>query len=184
MRKYFLLNTLLFILLAITNLFAEESFEKPKVRSEEPIEINSEKIDIYRNKGEIIFINNVRAKQGEMILLSDNMTIFYNEQKEKDIIRPEIKEIFAQDNVQFFSNKIHASGKTGNYNLSNSLITIRGNVEMNEKGSTVFGEKMTYNVNTEETKITGNRRTKDGRVIILIEDTKGTEQRIKETKHE
>jgi lipopolysaccharide transport protein LptA len=174
MKKFILLITFLLF----GNLCFAEPFQAPKIEEGEPLEIRSEKADIYRKRGEIHFMGNVMADQGEMKILSKKMIVKYTEDKNSKI---SINEIVVEGGTSLFTKTIKASGNSGFYDFKKGLVSLKGDVIANEQGAMAYGEEFIYNVNTRKTKLLGNKKS-DDRVIIILDDVEETEKRIKESK--
>jgi len=160
-------KVLLFItFLLFSKLCFAASFEAPKIEEGEPLEIRAEKTDVYRRKGEIHFMNNVKAVQGEMTILSKKMIIKYTEDKDSNI---SIDEILVKGGANLFTETIKASGNSGVYDFRKGNVSLKGNVVAKENDATAFGEEFIYNVNTRKTKLLGNKK-KDDRVIIILDN--------------
>jgi len=168
-------NFLVFILLVLSGLCYAEPLVAPKVNPEKPLEIRAEKVNMYRKKGKIHFIDNVRAKQGDMEIFSRKMVVDYSEKQNSKI---EIFKIDVEGNARMFTRNIVATGNSGMYDFKKGLVSLKGDVIANEQGAMAYGDEFIYNVNTRKTKLLGNKK-EDDRVIIILEDLEETKERVK-----
>jgi len=134
-----------------------------------PLNITSDKVEILRDKNEIIFTNNVKAVQDEFTLYANKMVVKYKETPDKRI---DIENIKTEKNVKFVSQKVVATGEEGFYNVAKNLIILKNNVTATESGITVFAEEFEYDILTGKTKIIGNKKQNERVTIILdnVED--------------
>jgi len=155
-----------------------EPFVPPKIEEGKPLEIRSEKVDLYRKKSEIHFMNNVKAVQGEMAILSRKMIVEYSEGKNSKI---SINKIKVKGGANLFTKTIKASGNSGVYDFKKGTVLLKGDVIANEQGAMAYGDEFIYNVNTRKTKLIGNKKVGE-RVIIILDDIEELEERVNENK--
>ncbi|HSQ98138.1 MAG TPA: LptA/OstA family protein [Rickettsiales bacterium] len=151
-------------LLVFLLLFPNLLNAKTENNSKKPIDISSEKVIIYRDKQEIVFLNKVVAKQAKFTLYADKMITKYN--------KNDIETIKTEKNVQFISDKTKAKGDIGFYDLAKNTITLQNHVFITENNLTLMAESFEYNVQTGKTKITGSKNENDKVTIILDDDKK------------
>jgi lipopolysaccharide transport protein LptA len=166
---------LLIIFLISTKLCFAEPFQVPKIEKEKPLRIRADKVDMYRISGEIYFIDNVRAEQGEMTILSQEMLVKYSEDSENKF---SVNKIFVEGGANLLTQTVKASGNSGEYDFKQGLVFLRGDVIANEQGVMAYGDEFIYNVDTKKTKLFGNRK-KDDRVIIILDDVDELQQQSK-----
>lgn len=157
-----------------------EPFEAPEIEEDEPLEIRSERVDLYRKKGEIHFINDVKAVQGDMTILSNKMIVEYTEDKNSKI---SIDRILVKGGASLFTKTIKASGNSGLYDFKKGNVSLKGDVIANEQGAMAYGDEFIYNVNTKKTSLIGGNRANE-RVIIILDDIEELEERVNETKEQ
>ncbi|HTZ39662.1 MAG TPA: LptA/OstA family protein [Syntrophales bacterium] len=134
-----------------------------KAGESKPIQIVSDRLDAYQEKDLVQFSGNVVATQGERVMQSDVLMVYFK--KKSDGKKPENKE----------------AGTDGAAKASDiDRIEAKGNVRITEKDRIVTGEQaILYN---EEQKIivTGNPVMKEGknvitgdRVVVLLDENRG-----------
>jgi len=158
-KKIFLL--LFLIIPSIVN--AKVEFDK-----KQPINITSDSVVIYRDKQEVHFLKNVKAKQSKFKLYSDEMIAKYKEDLNEKL---SIESIKAENNVKFVTDKILAKGDVGFYDLGKNMLTLENNVFITENNLTLTADKFEYFVTTGKTKITGNKKQND-KVTVILDDKK------------
>lgn len=146
--------------------FCNISFSKEVLQNSNTINITSNKVDIFRNKKEIIFIGNVIVTKDNFKLYTDLMTVKYKEDNNK---KTSITDVIAKNNVRFVSEKVDAFSDDGIYKPSKNLIILKNNVKAIENGITVFADEFEYNTITKKTKIIGNKKQQE-RVTIILDD--------------
>lgn len=152
------------VFFSMVNFTYASSITSTKINKNQPLNITSNKVEIIRNKGEIIFIGDVIATQDEFTLYADKMTVKYNESKDQKV---NIDNIKATKNVKFVNQAIVATGDEGTYDVKKNIITMKKNIKATEKGITVYADEFSYDVNTGKTNIIGNKQQNERVVIIL-----------------
>lgn len=152
------------VFFSMVNFTYASSITSTKINKNQPLNITSNKVEIIRDKGEIIFIGNVIAVQDEFTLYADKMIVKYNESKDQKI---NINNIKAINNVKFINKTIIAIGDEGTYDVKKNIITMKKNIKATEKGITVYADEFSYDVNTGKSNIVGNKQQNERVVIIL-----------------
>lgn len=147
------------------NAFAQ--FSKPK--KETPTKITSDVIDVNRKAQTVDFIGNVVVTKDDSRMLSNKMTVLYNEKKqpkrhnkadtelvtndntvdsqgkkESEEAVSEIEKIIAKDNVRLFGEDIVATSKEGYYDPKKELFVLEKDVVANDGGSVGTGSLFIY----------------------------------------
>lgn len=162
--KKILTNIFFIVVFSITNFVYASSIASTKINRNQPLNITSNKVEIVRDKGQIIFLGNVIAIQDEFTLYADKMVVEYNELKDQKI---NINNIKAINNVKFTNKTIIAIGDEGIYDVKKNIITMKKNIKATEKGITVYADEFSYDVNTGKSNIVGNKQQNERVVIIL-----------------
>ena len=160
---------LLFFYFLHNSVFAKNA--KTKFNKNQPLNITSESVEIFREKNEIIFIENVKAVQDNFVLYADKMVVKYIETTEKKL---DIKSIKTEKNVRFISKDIKATANQGFYDVSKNILTLMDDVTATESGITVYAKVFEYDINTGRAKIIGNKKQNERVTLILdnIDDIK------------
>lgn len=133
--------------------------------------IESDKIILKDRKKMILFSGNVICRNGNITIKADNMSVKYDK-KLNSGEKVKIEDIYANENVKLDNGKMTVTGDKGNYDLTKEIITIEKNVVMNNDSLVMLGEKLTYNIKTDDAKMDGikNQNKLDKRVIIILDD--------------
>ncbi len=135
---------------------AEMNFGKD-VDSSLPIEILSDSLTVKTQENIAIFLGDVRATQGQVKLMSDQMDVYYySDNNTKNTVElPEeaasgiaqsITKIRVGGNVIFTTPGKKASSDLGTYDVAKGFVILQGNVVLNNEGQTIKGEKFIHNV--------------------------------------
>ncbi|MES2984859.1 MAG: LptA/OstA family protein [Pseudomonadota bacterium] len=129
-------------------------------QSDKPIEVSSDKLDVFQDQNKAVFTGNVIAVQGTSNLRSKVMTVFYRQDsapkadapavaKPAEAPPPGIYRIEAEQDVVFTTPTEAATGDTGIYDVDADTIDILGKTVILTRGQNVLkGTKMTYNMTT------------------------------------
>ena len=151
-----------------------------------PTRIRSDIIDIKRKSQTIDFIGNVVVEKGDDSMLSQKMTVFYDQPKkdkkpaesveagesqgtvkseevksEENTALPKgssIKRIDAKENVKIFSQEFIATGDSGYYDPKESVFILEKNVIVNNGTSIASGDKFVYNLKTKKSNFVGEKK--------------------------
>jgi lipopolysaccharide export system protein LptA len=124
---------------------AENGTKKIKIDKTQPIQIVSDRLDAYNEKRLVIFTGNAVATQGDRIIKSDRLLLYYK----KDQREPE---------------KI-GSKETGNMG-DLEKIEAKGHVIVTQGDRIVTGDNATYYHETQQIIMTGNAVMSEGRNVI------------------
>lgn len=124
-----------------------------KERSSLPITIKSNEL-AADNKGKTaVFTGKVTAKQGDVTILSDKLTVRYSDKKE------DVEQIQADGNVRIvqqnrtgYANKALYDSKAGRITLSG------GNPRVTQGANTITGETITYYIDEDRSIVTGGSK--------------------------
>lgn len=172
---------LIFIYLSITNVFAQDI---GVVKSNEPIEITSNELRIFKKSDYAIFEGNVLAIQGTMKLYCDKMTVYFENsntkttEEETGLGQSKINKIDFIGHVFIITPEESATGDKGDYNVKTGIFTLTGDVELLQNKNTLKGHKMIYNKNTGESLLTNKtndqvKKQERVKAILIPEDKSG-----------
>ena len=159
---------LLLLILLNNKSIAKENFKQNFNR---PIKIEANEVSTKRNSNVIIFDGKVEATQDNLKIFTDKMYVYYRNNKE-------IENIKAIGNVILKNEGILATGDEGEYDIKNNLVTLKKNIILTEKDVVVYGEKMTYDTVTQESKMYGETDKK--RITIILDDINDLKERYDE----
>lgn len=159
-----------------------------KPSSNAPIEINADTLDVFQEENKAIFSGHVVAIQGNIRLKSDKMTVYYRSSEEKsktEADKETIRKIDAVGSVFLSTPEETASGARGVYDVEKHAIHLNDNVVLTRGKNVLKGDKLTYNLDTGKSVITGgaqattpkNGKGKDRVRALFIPDEKKQESK-------
>jgi lipopolysaccharide export system protein LptA len=184
-KKIYLL-VLFLLLMANHFLYAQDSSDKKNIiKKNEPIEITSDRMEAFHEKKMVVFSGNAIAKQGDIILKSDKLFLYYkNEPGKKDKIGTkeietsgELDKIEAKGNVVITQKERRATSEEASYNQESGQIIMTGNAILREGKNTITGCKVIVYTNEDRGAVVPCTSGKNERVKAVIHP-----QQNKETK--
>lgn len=144
--------------LFLTNsiLYAKEDLKQiNKINSKEPIEIISDRMDAYNEKKLVVFSGNSVAKQGDIVLKSDSLMLYYKKEAgKKDKIGAkeiegvgDLEKIEAKGNVSLTQGERVATGDDALYLQDSGQIIMKGNAILREGKNIIKGDKVIVFIN-------------------------------------
>ena len=133
-----------------------------------PIQIVSDRLDAYQEKDLVQFSGNVIATQGERVIKSDVLMVFFKKKGENK--KPESKKAESKE-----------AGTDGAAKANDiDRIEAKGNVRISEKDRIVTGEQAVLYNDEQKIIVTGNPVMKEGnnvitgdRVVVLLDENRG-----------
>lgn len=122
--------------------------------SNAPVDVEADRIEVQDRADRAIFSGNVRAKQGDMTLQSQRLTVAYSGGTDKT----QIQRLDAAGGVVVTSPGERATGNFAIYDLNRRLITMLGNVNLVRGASNVRGGRLVID-------LTSGRATVDGSAV-------------------
>jgi lipopolysaccharide export system protein LptA len=158
------LFTAISIFLICTNVYAKPDIGSKKL----PVDVTSDSLEVVQDNQTATFSGNVIAKQGDLNIRADKITVYYNKKDEKaNVDKNSVSKVDAVGNVFMSTPTETAQGQNGMFDVEKNIITLTGNVVLTSGKNVVKGEKLVYNVTTGQSRIvseTGNNGAKKGRV--------------------
>ncbi len=118
-----------------------------------PIVITSVKMRSDQKANQITFIGNVVAERGNLIISSDEMTVY-------NVKNREIEKIVARGNVQIKSERRFASGDRAVYSEGEGKIVLTGHPRAWENENEIMGTKMIFLLNEDRFVVIGSEEKK------------------------
>lgn len=114
------------------------------INSDTPIYISAEKMVSHDKEKAVIFTGSVQAKQGDMIINAEKMTIYHAGQKPKDQPKteqdsPQVKKLVATGNVEIIQEGFVATGDRVEYLAATEIVTLTGNAKIIQDNNMVTG---------------------------------------------
>lgn len=136
--------------------------------SQEPIQIEADKLEVRDPEKLAIYTGNVKVRQGETVLEAPELRVFYaGEATAEGAPGSEVSRIEAGPTVLVRSNDQTASGGQAILDMARDTITMSGNVVLTQGPNVVRGERLIVNLATRQGRMEG------GRVQTLITPSGG-----------
>jgi lipopolysaccharide export system protein LptA len=135
--------------------------------SSKPVEITADSLEVLQGENKAIFTGEVQAKQGDLDIRSEKMTVYYKKgDKKQKGDASKISRVEIDRNVFISTKKETAKGDKGIYDVDTAIITLEGNVTLTSLKNIVKGQKLVYNIKTGQSKIisgSGNSNNNGGK---------------------
>ncbi len=130
-------------------------------KSDEPISIESDTLEVNEKKKIAIFTGDVIAVQGKMTLKSVKMVVYYREGEGGG---NEVTKIDANGKVIIISDGQKTTGNVAHFDMLTDLVTVIGNVVVTQGGNVIKGNKLVINQATGLTRFFSDAKSKTSRV--------------------
>jgi len=131
--------------------------------------------NITNSGGTTILTGQVDVRQGEVRILADQMRIYGAAAGRAGAATSDISKIEANGNFYYITPDQEVRGDRGVYVQTTDTFTVTGDVILLQEENVVTGERLIYNLTTEEAKVVGTCKGRKcgnkGRVKILIKNT-------------
>lgn len=143
-----------------------------KLDGDQPIQIESDRLEVRENDGIAIFTGNVAVVQGPTLLRSGRMTVHYAQGGEGSVTTgsADIERIEVEGKVYLRSEKQVATGDRGTFDMRSEVMVLSGaEVVLSEGDNVVVGCKLTVQMRTGLAQLDGCGGTgTGGRVKMLL----------------
>ena len=143
--------------------------------SNAPIDILSDTVEADQKQNTVIFKGNVVAKQEDITLYANTLTITYDPNTKK------LKEIMAVGNVKIVQLERRATSQKATFDQDESKVILDGEAVVREGENVIRGEKVIFYVDEERSLVEGK---KGGRVSTSITPSSKEERESKKPKGE
>jgi len=110
-----------------------------------PIEIVADRLTVEQAEARAVFLGNVLAEQGEMLLRADRLVVYY-QLGEAGIDGQAIRRIEVEGNVTIASAEETAVGDEGFYDVTGAMIELAGNVVLTRDANVIRGDRLEIDV--------------------------------------
>jgi lipopolysaccharide export system protein LptA len=146
-----------------------------RLDGKEPIEIESDKLEIRDGDNIAIFTGNVTLIQGKLLLKTVKMTVYYANQSGggggPTAAGADIERMEAEGKVYLKQGEQVATGDYGTFDVAGGVMVLTGKeVVLSEGQNVVVGCKLTSHMNTGQSQLDGCGKTGEGsRVKMLLQ---------------
>lgn len=158
MNKYFFCMTTVILVFASMALAAPADQSNRKDRSSLPITIKSNELTADNKGKTAIFTGKVVAKQGDITIFADRITVNYADNK------GDVEKIEAAGNVRMVQQNKTGLAAQAVYDSRDGRITLTGNPKVMQGTDSISGKVITYYVDDDRSVVTGG----DERVHAVI----------------
>lgn len=164
------------VVLGATGAFAQDSQSRLsglKLSGDQPIQIESDKLEVRESENLAIFTGNVSVTQGPTVMKSGKMTVYYaaDGQGSAATGSANIDRLEVDDKVYVKSDKQVATGDRGTFDMKTEVLVLSGNeVVLSEGDNVLVGCKLTVQMKTGLAQVDGcnGGAKKNGRVMMSI----------------
>lgn len=129
--------------------------------SDDPIQIEADRLEVHDPEKLAIYSGNVRVRQGATILEAPELKVYYNGPGPKSgtpgAPGSQVSRIEAGPGVRVRSGDQTASGARAVFDMANDLITLDGGVVLTQGTNVVRGERLVVNLATKQGRVEGGR---------------------------
>lgn len=172
-----------FLMLAVSasGAFAQAQQQPLLGESDEPIEIESDRLEVREQENIAIFTGNVSLVQGNLLLRTVRMTVHYTSTSEDggslSSAATEVERIEAEGKVYLKSGEQVATGDKGSFDMRSDLMVLTGEeVVLTEGDNVVRGCKLTMRMSSGESEVDGCGDQGGRRVQMLLQPSGGGRQ--------
>ncbi len=150
------------IILAITLYFlalCPQALAVMDFNSDTPIYVSANKMVSHDKEKAVVFTGNVQAKQGDMIINAEMMTIYHGATKQpattaNKTASTKIDKIIATGNVEIIQEGFVATGDRVEYLASTEIVTLTGNAKIIQDNNMVTGHQVAMDLAKGTTTVT------------------------------
>ena len=168
---------LFIILLTAPCIYADNNFIGKQ--SDEPIEINSNRMEAFNEKKLVVFSGNAIAKQGNKVLKADQLNLYYKKEPDKKVKigttetegTGNLEKIEAKGNVSLTQGERVAIGDEAIYLRDSGKVILTGNAVLSEGKISIKGDRVIVFLNENRGVVEGNAK-KQVKAIIYPQEKK------------
>lgn len=149
-------------------------------KKEPPVVVEADQMSSTEESNTVLFLGNVDAKQGDLRILSDEMTVYYHEvaaQDENASAQQKIEKLVCVGNVELSSADWLGTSDQMIYYAGNRKVMLVGDAKAWQGENMIAGEKIVYYIDEGRSEVVGGTTT----VIGEGEKKEEKKQRVKMT---
>ena len=147
---------------------------------EPPIVVEADQMSSTEESNTVLFLGNVDAKQGDLRILSDEMTVYYHEDanaKKEASTEQKIEKLVCVGNVELSSTDWLGTSDQMIYYSGNRKVLLIGNAKAWQEQNMISGEKIVYYIDEGRSEVVGGTTT----VVSEGEEKQEKKSRVKMT---
>ena len=134
-----------------------EAFQGFSSGSDDPINIEADRLEVRDEEKVAVYSGNVRVQQGGTILKAPQLTVHYIGDAANGAPGSAVDRIEAGSPVVVESGDQTATGNNAVFEMQRDLVTLSGDVVLTQGGNVVRGERLVVDLNTKQANIQGGR---------------------------
>jgi len=149
----------------------------------DPIQIESDRLDVLEAESKAIFLGNVNVVQGPTQLKAGKLTVFYVKDDGGSAATgtSQIEKLEVDDKVYIKSDSQVATGDRGTFDMKTEILVLSGKeVVLSEGTNVLVGCKLTVNMKTSQAQVDGCKKGETGSGRVMMSITPGTETQPKQ----
>ncbi len=149
-------------------------------KKEAPVVVEADQMSSTEESNTVLFVGNVDAKQGDLRILSDEMTVHYHEKAAEDqeaSTQQKIEKLVCVGNVEMSTSEWLGTSDKMIYYSGNRTIYLLGDAKAWQDENMVAGEKIIYYIDEGRSEVVGGATT----VIGEGEEKEEKKTRVKMT---
>jgi lipopolysaccharide export system protein LptA len=137
--------------------------------SDAPIHIEADRMISQEDANSVVFIGNVDARQGDVTIRSDEMTVYYTQQKNSSGKKSssQVHRLICKKNVEVVQDDWLGTGNRMDYFAKDRKVILTGNAKAWQGQNMVTGKTITYYLD-EKRSIVEQDQSKPGRVKAVL----------------
>ena len=140
-----------------------------KLSGDQPINIESDRLEVRENDKVAVFTGNVNATQGATLLKAGTLTVYYGGEGAAATGTADIRRIEVAGKVYVKSNKQVATGDRGSFDMQSEVLVLSGNeVVLSEGQNVLVGCELVVNMKTGQARV-NSCKNGGGRVKMLVD---------------
>ncbi|WP_456388345.1 lipopolysaccharide transport periplasmic protein LptA [Desulfolithobacter sp.] len=148
----------------------------------EPIHVEADRMVSQEKDSSVVFMGNVEARQGDLVIRADEMTVFYTPGKDREAPgSSQVHRLVCRGNVEITRDDWLGTGRRMDYLADERKVVLIGDAKAWQGRNMVAGKTITYYLD-EGRSIVEQDKTKTGgrvRAVIHPEATKKKKQKQK-----
>jgi lipopolysaccharide export system protein LptA len=150
-------------LAAASPALAQKSPVLPGASSKEPVSIDAGKLDYFDKEQKLVYSGAVVASQGDSRLKASVLTIFL-EPAPTTSSGHQMRRMEAQGPVTITAKDQIGTGDSGVYDKAENKVFLSGHVTLSQGANVTKGERLVYDLNTNQAVVLGGGNAQGGRV--------------------
>ncbi len=118
-----------------------------------PVEATADSLQVDSDANSAVFEGNAIVTQGILNLSADKITVYFEDGARN------IKTVIAEGRVKFTNDTEAAEAQNAEFDVLSQTVTFSQNVILRQAQTILTGNKLTYNITTGRSKMSGNVKT-------------------------